>query len=102
MAHEKLDAVKDTHNINPLPAYDLSHSMITPKDYEQCLLGTIVELHATFIRYLIGKKGTTLIADLQEVIVLHAPWGLPQSPTTRKLMAGPSSMTPKKPRVSLK
>jgi hypothetical protein len=63
---EKLDVVKDTHNINPLPAYDLNHSTITPKDYEQCLLGTIVELHATLIHYLIGKKGTTLVADLQD------------------------------------
>ncbi|KAF8516061.1 hypothetical protein JB92DRAFT_2829452 [Gautieria morchelliformis] len=42
---EELDAMKHTHDINLLPAYDLDHTMIVPKDYERCLLGAAVELH---------------------------------------------------------
>ncbi|KAF8530891.1 hypothetical protein JB92DRAFT_2825321 [Gautieria morchelliformis] len=71
--------------------------MIASKDYERCLLGTMVEVHLTLIHYLIGRKGSTLVADLREMMVLQAPRGLPQSPTKRSLLAG-SSMTPKKRR----
>ncbi|KAF8506470.1 hypothetical protein JB92DRAFT_2832882 [Gautieria morchelliformis] len=38
---DELDEVKATHDINPLPAYDVDYSMIAPKDYEQCLLGAM-------------------------------------------------------------
>ncbi|KAF8495083.1 hypothetical protein JB92DRAFT_2994140 [Gautieria morchelliformis] len=79
----------------PLPAYDVDYSMIASKDYERCLLGAMVEVHLTLIHYLIGRKGSTLVADLHEMMVLQAPRGLPQSPTKRSLLAG-SSMTPKK------
>ncbi|KAF8483183.1 hypothetical protein JB92DRAFT_3132075 [Gautieria morchelliformis] len=88
---DELDAVKETHDINPLPAYDLDHSTIAPKDYERCLLGAIAEVHITLIHYLIGKKGSTMVADVQEMIVLRPPRELPPSPTKRSLIAGPSS-----------
>ncbi|KAF8478324.1 hypothetical protein JB92DRAFT_2837996 [Gautieria morchelliformis] len=97
---EELDAVKSTHDVNPLPAYDLDHKMIAPKDYERCLVGAAVELHVTLIHYLIGKQGSTLVADLREMIVLWPPRAMPQSPSKRSLMAGPSSKSPKKHRPS--
>ncbi|KAF8526378.1 hypothetical protein JB92DRAFT_2826580 [Gautieria morchelliformis] len=93
---KELDAVKATHDVNPLPAYNIDHSMIAPKDYERCLLGAAVEVHVTLIHYLIGKKGSTMVANLREMIVLRPPRGLPQSPTKRSLIAGPSSISPKK------
>ncbi|KAF8529442.1 hypothetical protein JB92DRAFT_2860683 [Gautieria morchelliformis] len=40
---EELDAVKGTHDVNLLPAYDIDHTMILPKDYECCLLGATVK-----------------------------------------------------------
>ncbi|KAF8524953.1 hypothetical protein JB92DRAFT_2826889 [Gautieria morchelliformis] len=98
--HNELDAVKETQDINLLPVYDLDHTMIWPKDYKWCLLGATVEVHITLIHYLIGKKGSTLVADLWEMIVLQPPQGLPQSPTKRSLLAGPSSTSPKKHHLS--
>ncbi|KAF8512170.1 hypothetical protein JB92DRAFT_336164 [Gautieria morchelliformis] len=93
---DELDAVKETHDVNPLPAYDLDHSIIVPKDYERCLLGAIVEVQVTLIHYLIGKKGSTMVADVREMIVLQPPRELPPSPTKRSLISGPSSTTRKK------
>ncbi|KAF8520056.1 hypothetical protein JB92DRAFT_3111911 [Gautieria morchelliformis] len=98
---KELDAVKATHDVNPLPAYDIDHNMIAPKDYERCLLGAAVEVHVTLIHYLIGKKGSTMVADLREMIVLRPPRRLPQSPTKQSLIAGPSSISPKKQRPSI-
>ncbi|KAF8508533.1 hypothetical protein JB92DRAFT_580240 [Gautieria morchelliformis] len=72
---------RDTRR-QPAP-YDIDHTIILPKDYERCLLGATVEVHITLIHYLIGKKGSTLVAELREMIVLWPPRGLPQTPTKR-------------------
>jgi hypothetical protein len=97
---DELEKVKDTHDMNPIPAYDINHQLITSKHYERALIGAMVEVHFTLIHYLIGKKGSTLVADLRELIVLRAPQQQipPQSPSKRQLLSGPSS-SPKKPRV---
>lgn len=51
--------------INPLPAYDIAHRIISPKDYEHCIVDAIVEIHLTLTHYLmeieVDARGGSLI-----------------------------------------
>ncbi|KAI6018496.1 hypothetical protein BKA83DRAFT_4495999 [Pisolithus microcarpus] len=47
MGKNALDAIKETHNVVPIPAYDLSSHLIKPQAYHAKLEEALVKLYFT-------------------------------------------------------
>lgn len=88
-----LEALASTHDIAPIPAFDVNHRLIAPNDYKSKLCGAIVEVHFALVHHRFqAQKKSTFSAQLREMIVLRPPVGEVQSPIKkRKLASGPST-----------
>ncbi|KIM65343.1 hypothetical protein SCLCIDRAFT_113180 [Scleroderma citrinum Foug A] len=90
----ELQKLLSTHDICPLPAYNLKEEMIPPSQYHEKLKGAIVEVHFALGHYFIKKtKRHIFNAILRKLIVLHRPTELPSSPYKHLCI---SAHTPKK------
>ncbi|KAI6025247.1 hypothetical protein PISMIDRAFT_102069 [Pisolithus microcarpus 441] len=70
----ELLALKNTHHIVPLPAYDLSNDIIRPASYRRILQGAIVEVHFTLSHWAIATaKRDVYGGDIQRIRLLVPP-----------------------------
>ena len=90
---DHLHELVSSHNIQPLPAYDENHNLISPSQYESKLKGALVEVHmAIYHHHIKSSKRDIFNAVLRELIVLAPPAALPTSPfKRRRLKEGPST-----------
>jgi hypothetical protein len=51
-----LEDLISTHDIQPLPAYDENHNLISPHLYESKLKGALIEVHMAFCHHRIAKS----------------------------------------------
>ncbi|KAG1811097.1 hypothetical protein EV424DRAFT_1542644 [Suillus variegatus] len=80
-----LQDIVSSHHIHPLPAYDESHVLIPPLQYEAKLKGALIEVHMAFCHHHIKTfKRDIFDAVLQELIVLSPPAPMPSSPFKRR------------------
>ena len=79
--------IKDSYEVNQLPAYDIRGDSIYPGDYEEKLAGAIVRVCFTIVHYDIKQKHVfnTLVRD---ITVLRPPSTI--SPTSLKHILHPS------------
>ncbi|KIO01645.1 hypothetical protein M404DRAFT_149895 [Pisolithus tinctorius Marx 270] len=82
------DDIKDTlthaartHNISPLPAFDVDGLPIEPVDYLRVLSGAVVQVHFALLHFFIkGDRKSIFTTSLQELRVLRAPQRGPVNP----------------------
>jgi hypothetical protein len=69
-----LSSIKDTHTIQPLPAFDINGNRIPPTEYERKLAGAIVEVHFALLYHHIKKSNRiSFNAEAREINILHPP-----------------------------
>jgi hypothetical protein len=51
-----LDAIKSTHNVQRLPAYDIKGDLIHPFDYEEKLAGAIARVCFSIVHFVVRQK----------------------------------------------
>ncbi|KAI6017994.1 hypothetical protein BKA83DRAFT_4127944 [Pisolithus microcarpus] len=81
--HTELVALKSTHRILPLPAYDLARDLIKPSAYHHCLQDAIVEIHFTMSCWGIAKTKRDIYGGEIWLIRMLVPPTAPSS-TGRK------------------
>jgi len=75
-----MDHIRPTHNVNPIPAYDVDGQLVRPNLYEDVLAGALVELEFTLQHWYIRGNvalGTSpkhqFSADVMRIKVLSPP-----------------------------
>ncbi len=75
-----MEHIRPTHNVNPIPAYDVDGHLIRPNMYEDVLAGALVEIEFTLQHwYIRGNVGLGIppkhqfSADLERIKVLSPP-----------------------------
>jgi hypothetical protein len=82
-ARKELARLKDTHVVEPIPAYDFAGNLIPPTEYERMLKGAIVRLHFRLVHWHInGRHIFNTVVEQMRVLVPPPPRF-----TKRKLMA---------------
>ena len=51
-----LDTIKSSHDVRPIPAYDVKGTLIPPTQYEEKLAGAIVRVCFTITHFIIRQK----------------------------------------------
>ncbi|KAG2124746.1 hypothetical protein BD769DRAFT_1669231 [Suillus cothurnatus] len=99
-----LQDLTSTHNICPLPAYDMDHSLIPSLEYKSKLKGALVEVHMAFFHHQIkNAKHDIFNAILRQLTVLSPPAAMPINPFKRHcLNTGPLNARNKKAKQSFK
>ncbi|KAF8076842.1 hypothetical protein FPV67DRAFT_1445399 [Lyophyllum atratum] len=98
-AKEALASMVDTHNVIPLPAYDMHGALLWPIHYRAYLEGALVQVHFNLTHWSIGAKDSnpavdTYVADISNIRVLTPPVAKgPVTPRKRKVSAK-DPMTP--------
>jgi len=75
---EELQALKATHRVVPVPAYDVIGNLIKPSAYRQCLQDAIVEMHFNMAHWAIAARRGKLandvfVGDIEVIRVLVPP-----------------------------
>ncbi|KAI6142611.1 hypothetical protein BKA82DRAFT_108976, partial [Pisolithus tinctorius] len=79
-----LTQAAETHNISPLPVFDLNGESIDPTDYIRKLSGAIVRVRFALVHYSIGgDKKSVFMAVVRDMVVLREPVAGPQNPLKR-------------------
>ncbi|KAI6041949.1 hypothetical protein EDC04DRAFT_2892453 [Pisolithus marmoratus] len=82
----ELLALKSTHRILPLPAYDLTGDLIRPSAYRRCLQGALVEVHFTLSHWPIASlKRDVYGAQIQLIRLLAPPVVTPTTGKKRRI-----------------
>ncbi|KIO14778.1 hypothetical protein M404DRAFT_17638 [Pisolithus tinctorius Marx 270] len=88
-----LDSIRQTHQVIPIPAYDLEGKLIDPRFYRRYLEGAVVELHFNLSHWSISRQGIpgkdVYTADIVMMHVLVPPHAsvTPRTPLKRKVSA---------------
>ncbi|KAI6043564.1 hypothetical protein EDC04DRAFT_2600031 [Pisolithus marmoratus] len=70
----ELLALKSTHHIPPLLAYDLTGDLLRPSTYQCCLQGALVEVHFTLSHWPIASlKHNVYVVQIQLIQLLAPP-----------------------------
>jgi hypothetical protein len=75
-----------THQVVPLPAYDIKGNLIKPEKYRVALAGALARVSFTMSHWYIAsaKEPTnSFVADVRSIRVLTDP-AMPKSPSKRK------------------
>jgi hypothetical protein len=109
-ARDELIALKETHRIVPVPAYNLQGKLIKPNAYRRSLEEALVEVHFNLMHWSIpGKKGSigndVFVADIQMMRVISPPrfTGAAYTPLRKRkisLFVDPAASPSPKRRVS--
>ena len=76
-----LQQILDTHDLYPLPAYNIKGQLIPPLQYDALLKGATVEAHFTLIHHYIKSMNQHVyITMVHKIQVLCFPAPLPTSP----------------------
>ena len=75
----------NSHQIVPLPAYDMKGNLIRPDKYKEALAGALVRVSFTLSHWYIASRNPTnnFVADVKSIRVLIDPTA-PKSPTKRR------------------
>jgi hypothetical protein len=73
-----------THNIQPIPAYDIRGDLIHPSEYEEKLAGTIARVCFSIVHYNVKQKNIHH-AILRDITVLCPPTTIARSSLTHVL-----------------
>lgn len=81
-----LDTIKATHNVQPLPAYDIRGKIIHPLEYEEKLAGAIARVCFTVVHYHIKEKHI-FNALVQDITIVRPPTFIsPPKSTLKKIL----------------
>ncbi|KIN98993.1 hypothetical protein M404DRAFT_156312 [Pisolithus tinctorius Marx 270] len=84
----------ETHNISPLPVFDLHGESIDPSDYTRKLSGAIVRARFALMHYSIGgDKKSVFMAVVRDMVVLREPVAAPVNPLKRGCGIGESGVS---------
>ncbi|KAF8529411.1 hypothetical protein JB92DRAFT_3139600 [Gautieria morchelliformis] len=97
-AREAMNSVKHTHDISPLPAFDINGDPIIPSQYDIFLKGAIVKVHFTLTSWVFAGRSVKAmsIPVIREMLVISPPKPLVASPMKRKNIRDGHSTSPKK------
>ena len=63
-----------SHEVVPIPAFDIHDNLIPPAAYEATLKGAIAHVKATILyQYLHGQRSDNFYAEIQEINVIRPP-----------------------------
>ena len=68
-----LDEIKDTHNVQQLPAYNIRGDLIHPFNYEEKLAGAIIQVCFTIVHFHIKQQRHIFNALVRDITVLRPP-----------------------------
>ncbi|KAI6148713.1 hypothetical protein BKA82DRAFT_18509 [Pisolithus tinctorius] len=81
---DALHHAASTHNVSPLPAFDVDGTRIQPVDYLRLLSGAVVEVHFALLHFFIkGDRKSIFTSSLREMRVLRTPQRGPVNPLKR-------------------
>ena len=83
-----LDAMKSSHVVQQLPAYDVRGNDIHPSEYEEKLAGAITRVCFSIVHFLIKQKHI-YNAVLRDITVLRPPTTVIPSSTSLKHILHP-------------
>lgn len=69
----ELLALKPSHRLCPVPAYDLANDLLIPSTYRRCLQGAIVEIHFTLSHWSIATTRRDVYGGLIQLIRILVP-----------------------------
>ncbi|KAI6130694.1 hypothetical protein EDD16DRAFT_1700649 [Pisolithus croceorrhizus] len=82
----ELVALRSTHRILPLPAYDVAGDLIAPTAYRRCLQGAVAEVHFNLSHWAIARaKRDVYAGEIQFIRVLVPPLTPTRGSKKRKL-----------------
>ena len=81
-----LDAIKETHDIHQLPAYNIKGDHIKPSNYEDKLAGAITRVYFSIVHYLIKERHISS-ALVKDISIIHPPTTI--APTSLKNVLHP-------------
>ncbi|KAF8526692.1 hypothetical protein JB92DRAFT_2826455 [Gautieria morchelliformis] len=96
---DAMNAVKQTHDISPLPTFEVNGDPIVPSQYNRLLKGAIVEVHFALTSWVFaGRSAKAMsIPMIREMLVISPPKPPVASPMKRKnIRDGPSTIPKKK------
>lgn len=95
-----MNAVRDTHDLLPLPAYDINGDPIRPSQYERYLKGAVVEAHIALTSWVFTTRNpkAMTVPIIREILVISPPKPLVASPMKRKNIKDGPLTSPKKKR----
>lgn len=70
---KELLALKPSHRLCPVPAYDLANDLLIPSTYRRCLQGAIVEVHFTLSHWSIATTKRDVYGGLIQLIRILVP-----------------------------
>ena len=88
-----LDSIRQTHQVIPIPAYDIEGKLIDPCFYRHYLEGAVAEVHFNLSHWSILRQGVpgkdVYTADIVMIRVLVPPRAsaTPRTPLKRKVSA---------------
>lgn len=87
-----------THNVNPLPAYDVNRDLINPKDYRAELEGAIVELKFMLTRWSTRNNNEELNRDIfcADIYSIHVIIPSPSQASSSKVRSPKKRKLPRK------
>ncbi|KAF8479919.1 hypothetical protein JB92DRAFT_2837708 [Gautieria morchelliformis] len=97
-ARDAMNTVKHTHDISPLPTFDVNSDDIVPSQYDRLLKGAVVEVHFAPTSWVFaGRSAKAMsIPVIREMLVISPPKPPVASPMKRKNIRDGPSMSPKK------
>ncbi|KIK12662.1 hypothetical protein PISMIDRAFT_18584 [Pisolithus microcarpus 441] len=82
----ELLALRHSHRLCPVPAYDLANDLLIPSTYRSCLQGAIVEIHFTLSHWGIATTKRDVYSGLiQRICILVPPVASAAAGNKRKL-----------------
>ncbi|KAI6027708.1 hypothetical protein PISMIDRAFT_13336 [Pisolithus microcarpus 441] len=72
-SHAELLALKKSHCLRPMPAYDINNDLLDPSMYCHCLQGAIIEVHFTLSHWSIASTKHDIFSSLIKLICILVP-----------------------------
>lgn len=79
-----LDAIKLSHTVFPIPAYDIKGALISPSDYEEKLGGAIAHVCFSIVHFFIRQRHI-YNAIIRDITVMRPPTTI-MAPTLKNVL----------------
>ena len=70
--NDYLDAIKSSHEVRPIPAYDVKGNLITPTEYEEKIAGATAHVCFAIVHFLIRQKHV-YNAVVRDITIMRPP-----------------------------
>ena len=67
-----LDAIKSSHEVRPIPAYDVKGNLITPTEYEEKIAGATARVCFAIVHFLIRQKHVYNVV-VRDITIMRPP-----------------------------